>query len=40
MAREKEFDDLDRAFDTCDVPLIDALERHFIEHESEYIIRE
>jgi hypothetical protein len=37
---EMEFDDLDRAFHDCSIPLIEILRRHFVAHEAEYIIRE
>jgi Domain of unknown function (DUF4375) len=40
VALEMEFEDLDRAFHDCRVPLTNALERHFAEHEEGYIVRE
>ena len=39
LAREREFDDLDRAFYDCAVSLTDVLERLLREREAEYIIR-
>jgi hypothetical protein len=40
VASEMEFEDLDRAFHDCRVPLVETLRRHFMEHEGDYIIRE
>ena len=39
MERKHEFRCHDRAFSDCPSPLTEALERHFAEHEAEYIIR-
>jgi len=40
VASEMEFEDLDRAFHDCPVPLVEILRRHLVEHDSDYIIRE
>jgi hypothetical protein len=39
LARQREFDDLDRAFGECAVSLTDVLESLLREHEAKYIIR-
>jgi hypothetical protein len=40
IALEAEFDDLDNAFYRCPVQLADLLERHLVENEAAFIVRE
>jgi hypothetical protein len=40
VALEAEFDDLDTAFHNCEVTLMQVLQRHFVEHEGNFIVRE
>jgi hypothetical protein len=40
IALQGEFDDLDDAFYGCPVQLTELLERHFAEHEADFIVRE
>ena len=40
VALEAEFDDLDTAFHDCEVTLMQVLQRHFVEHEGNFIVRE
>lgn len=39
VASKGEFRGFDAAFSDCPVPLIEVLERHLAEHETEYIVR-